>query len=306
MSESLASILESLYFPLRALSIKSDQTRYQYRLALRDFGRFLGHDPTPADLTNDNLTLWQAAMIGGDKARGIEKVATITVKERAGRIGTLWTWMAKRRMVDCFPTFEKPRPPETCPYALSPEQLRAFFASAGRERGLIDGIPAWLWCTSYFAFVFNTGERKTAALSVRVEWIDLASKACVVPPVVRKGGLKWGRYTLWDETIPLLQACMHVNPKRELMWPFSKCEGSYYTMYNRILRDAGLPVNRHSKTHCLRVSFATWTKVFGGDPTQALGHSDTGTFIKSYNDVRYTGQQQPKLFIPWQPAEERS
>jgi integrase len=306
MSESLFEILESLYFPLRALSIKAEHTRYQYRLALRDFGRFLGHDPTKSDLTDDNLTLWQAAMVKGDKARGLDKLEPITARERAGRVGALWNWLAKRRAVDRFPTFEKARARDVCPYALSPEQLRAFFASAGRERGLIDGIPAWLWCTSYFAFVFNTGERKTAALSVRIEWLDLASKACVVPPMVRKGGIKWGRYALWDETISLLSACINVDPQREMMWPFSKCEGSYYTMYNRILRDAGIPVNRHTKTHCLRVSFATWTKIFGGDPTEALGHSSSETFIRHYQDRTKTAAKQPKLFIPWKSEEERS
>jgi integrase len=291
---NLSEILENLYFPLRALSIKSDKTRYQYRLAVRDFGRFLGRIPIASDLTDDNLTLWEAAMLR-------DKLGAITVRERAGRVGALWNWMAKRRMVERFPTFEKPRPQEPCPFALNAEQLCAFFASAGRERGLIDGIPAHLWCRSYFAFVFNTGERKTAALSVQVPWIDLAGKTCCVPPGVRKGGLKWGRYQLWDETIPLLAACIAVDPKRELVWPWPKCEGSYYVMYNRILKDAGIPVNRHTKTHCLRVSFATWTKVFGGDPTQALGHSDTMTFMKHYNDSRYTGANQPKLPIPWRP-----
>lgn len=293
MTETLSSILESLYFPLRALSIKSEKTRYQYRLAVRDFGLFLGRIAMPSDLTDDNLTLWEAAMLS-------EKLGAITVRERAGRVGALWTWMAKRRMVECFPTFEKPRPQEPCPYALSPEQLRAFFSSAGRERGAIDGIPAHLWCRSYFAFVFNTGERKTAALAVQIQWLDLINKTCCIPPDVRKGGLKWGRYPLWDETIPLLEACIAIDPKRELVWPWPKCEGSYYVMYNRILRDAGIPVNRHTKTHCLRVSFATWTKVFGGDPSQALGHSSPDTFQKHYNDQKFTGSNQPKLFIPWQ------
>jgi len=56
MSDTLHSLCETLYFPLR-LKIK-EPTRYQYRVALRDYARFLGREPTTDDLDDDRFTLW--------------------------------------------------------------------------------------------------------------------------------------------------------------------------------------------------------------------------------------------------------
>lgn len=295
MNDTLLRIVEEIYFPLRAVRIASEDTRYQYRLAIRDFGKFLGRAPTAADLTDDTVSLWMAAMLRGDSQKGIRKLTPVTVRERAGRIGTLWEWMARRRMVDLFPAFDKPLAPEVSPFAMTGEQLRELFASAGRERGSICGIQACLWWQSFLLFILNSGERRSAALAIRCEWMDLKSKACLVPAGVRKGGLKAGRYCLWDKTVGMVGQCLAVNPQRELVWPWPKCEGAYYRTYDRILRDAGLPVTRHSKTHALRVTLGTWVKAFGGDPSAVLGHSDSATFEKHYNDRRITGAPPPDL-----------
>ena len=286
----LLGIAESLYFPLR-LTI-AEPTRKQYKIALRDFGTFLGHAATVADLDDDQITMWM-------RKRLDDGLAVVTVRERAGRVSTLWTWMAKRRMVDRFPTFTKPDAPETLPQALTEGELRRLFASARKERGMIGGIPADLWWLSFLAFVWNTSERKSAALAVKVEWLDLARGVCSIPPEVRKGGKKWAVYQLWPETLPLLAAALQIDPRREHVWPFPYCPGSYYTRYDRILRDAGLPVSRKTKTHCLRCSHATWRQVAGGDATRALGHSDPQTTQRFYIDRRQLPPDETRLFVPW-------
>lgn len=76
------------YFP-RRLAIRSDKTVRQYRFAVQDFGRFLGHEPTIADLTDDNLYGLAKLLI----CRGL---AAKTVNERVGRIKTLWDTPAAR------------------------------------------------------------------------------------------------------------------------------------------------------------------------------------------------------------------
>ena len=121
-----------------------------------------------------------------------------------------------------------------------------------------------------------------------------------IPPDVRKGGKKWAVYHLWPETLPLLAAVVAVDPRREHVWPFPYCQNSYYTRYDRILRDAGLPVSRKTKTHSLRCSHATWKAVAGGDATRALGHSDPQTTRKFYLDPRMMSPDEARLFIPWQ------
>lgn len=281
----------TLYFPLN-IKCRSADTRYQYDRAIRLFGRFLGRDARPDDLQDDLLTAWMSAMM----AQGM---ATVTVRETAGRVSALWTWLAKRGVISRFPTFAKPRVPETMPTALTESQIRSLFRSAAKERGAIGDIPADLWWTSFLAFIWTTAERKSAALAVKVAWIDFHAGCCTIPPDVRKGGQKWACYRLWPETLKLLADAINAKPQREQMWPHDFCHESYYTRYNRILRDAGIPVNRRTKTHALRCSHATYLELRGGDPTRQLGHSDSATTRRYYLDPKLTTKEQPQLFIPW-------
>lgn len=293
MNQHLWQICTDDYFPLRP-SIRSDDTRRQYRIAIESFGRQLGRMPGLPDLNDDSLTRWLTWLLDQQPPLSVN-----TVRERIGRVQTLWTWLAKRGVVPRFPTVLRPAPPDTLPQALTEEQLRRLFASAGKERGRVGGVPSGVWWRSFLGFVWNTSERKSAALSVRVEWLDLDRGLVTIPPDVRKGRRKWGVYPLWDELLPLLRECLGSTPPRELAWPWDRCAGSYYTTYNRILRDADIPVTRKTKTHGLRVSHATWLKVLGGDPSRQLMHSDPRTTNRSYIDPRHLPSEQPKLFVPW-------
>lgn len=291
--ESLIELCESLYFPLN-IRIQ-EATRYQYRLALNCYGRFLGRPATTADLADEPVTRWMSKRLQ-------EGLASITVRERAGRVQTLWTWLAKRRVVDQFPTFIKPEAAESHPCALSVAQLAALFRSAGKERGTVGGIPADLWWLSFLGFVWNTAERKTAALAVRPDWLLLDDPLCAkasIPPHVRKGRKKWGVYDLWPETVPMLREVIEAGRGSEVVWPFPYSPQSYYTRYNRILKDAGIPVNRKTKTHSLRVSHATWRTVAGGDATRQLMHSDPATTARHYIDRTKLPPDPTRLFIPW-------
>lgn len=281
----------SLYFPLN-LKCRSEHTRYQYLRAIRLFSAFLNRDATPDDLQDDSLTIWMSRLMS-------HGMAPVTVRETAGRISALWTWLAKRGIIQRFPTFSKPQVPDTLPTALTEEQIRALFRSASKERGIIGGIPADMWWTSFLAFVWTTAERKSAALAVKVAWIDFNAACCTIPPEARKGGRKWAVYKLWPETMALLAQALSAAPRREQMWPYDFCHESYYTRYNRILRDAGIPVNRRTKTHALRCSHATYLEMRGGDPSRQLGHTDSQTTRKYYLDPKFTDKEQPKLFIPW-------
>jgi integrase len=291
---SLMHVADAQYFPLN-VRCKSEKTRYAYRLSFRSFGRFLERTACLEDLTDDNVTRWV-------KWLEDQELATHTVREIAGRVQALWNFCAKRRLVEMFPTFQKPRPTDTMPRAMTEDQIRALFASAAKERGEIEGIPAGIWWRSFLAFVWVTAERKSAVLAVRIEWLDLDRQVCVIPPASRKGGVKWGIHALWPELVPVLKEAIDAKPGRELVWPFPFTEGSFYTRYNRILADAGIPVTRKTKTHGLRASHATYLKLAGGDPTQQLGHADALTTAKHYLDPTLCRVKQPQLFVPWQPA----
>lgn len=290
---TLLEICESEYFVLN-LKIRSPQTILQYRIALRCFARSLGREPTTEDLTDDSIALWMGRLL-----RQQPPLSVNTVRERINRVLALWTWLARRMVVRKWPTVIKPQAPEPLPTAMTQEQLRRLFHSASKERGVIAGVPADLWWHSFMAFVWNTSERKGAVLSARVAWFDFDRATCSIPPAVRKGGRKWGVYCLWPETVPLLRACLAAAPERDLMWPWPKCAGSYYTAWNRILKDAEIPVDRRHKTHGLRVSHATWKAAMGGDATRALGHSDPATTRRHYLDPTLMPPDPNPLFVPW-------
>lgn len=293
-SRPLWAICQSEYFPLN-LKIRSPKTRYQYWIALECYGRHLGRQPTADDLADDAVTLWMGHLLQRQPPLSVE-----TVRERVNRVLALWTWLAKRTVGMRWPTVVKPPSPDPLPIALTKEQLRRFFVSALKERGSIDGVPADVWCASYFGFIWSTAERKGAALATRIDWFDFERLTVRIPPASRKGGRKWGVYPLWPELVPLLRACIAADPSRELMWPWRKCERSYYTMYDRILRDASIPVDRKHKTHGLRVSHATWKAALGGDATRALMHSDPATTMRHYIDQSLMPADKVRLFVPWE------
>jgi integrase len=249
-----------------------------------------------SDLDDDALTAWMKSLIVENR------LSVMTIREKIGRVLSLWTFLAKRGIVPTFPTVTRPPAPEIIPTALSEAELKRLFDAAGDMGGRIAGVRARDWWQALFGFIWSSGERKGAALALRWEWVDEARRLIIVPPAVRKGRVKTGIYSLWPEVAELLYRIR--KPTRELVFPWEKCQGTYWNDYGKILRLAGLPDDSKHKTKSLRVSHATWLKVMGGDPTQALMHGDSATTIKHYLDPRMMPQEKRRLFVPWESQPE--
>lgn len=290
----LWQICETTYFP-RKLTLRSPNTRRQYRYACDDLSQHLRRPATLADLEDDLLTMWTAAMLDRQPP-----LSVYTVRERLGRILTLWTWLAKKGHVRWFPTIQRPEAPDPLPIAPREDELRRLFTSARKERGFIEGVPADLWWVSHLAFVWCTSERKTAALSVRVEWLDLERSMCVIPAAYRKGKRKHGIYPLWPSVVPLLRQVVTAHQPRELVWPWPYDPTTYYNHFRRIAVDAGWPDDRKHKLHSLRVGHATHLKIAGGDATAKLMHADVATTMRHYIDKSQLPQEPNMLFSPWE------
>lgn len=286
-------LCETLYFP-RKITLRSDKTKVQYKYAIEGFSKHLGHVATTADLDDDLLTMWMAVLLDSG-------LAVDTVREKAGRIISLWNWLARRGVVRTFPTLTKPPAPEPRPIAPREDDLRRLFRSASKERGFILGIPADIWWMSLFAFVFCTSERKGAALAVKPEWIDLDNAIVQIPAAVRKGRRKNACYHLWPEVVPLLREVLRPSPNRELVWPWPWHEGTFYNRLGRICLDAGWPDDHKHKIHSLRVAHATYRHIAGGDATRQLMHGESATTEKHYIDKSLLPPDGIMLFVPWQP-----
>lgn len=289
--DTLWELCQRLYFP-RKLTL-GPETRRQYGYALNDWGRVLGHTPALADLDDDNLLLWMRHLLDRRPA-----LSPWTINERVGRVKTLWTFLAKRALIRCFCTVPRLPCPEPTPRAWTREQLAALFAACDLEGGRIGPVPARLWWRARGGFHFGTGARKGEGDALRQEWCDLQAACIVVPPLFRKGRKKPGIYSMPPWLVESFAAIW--RPERTLVFPWDRGPACYWLRWNRILRNAGLPSGRKSKTQALRITHASWCKKLGGDATKALGHSDPSTTMRFYLDQRFDDPPEP-MFDPTEP-----
>jgi integrase len=286
------------YLP-QNLRSRSPETRRQYGFAVNDFAASLGREPTLADLTDDAL----AAMANHLLLTRERPVAPITANERVGRIKTFWRWAASRRKltgVEEFPTIGRVPVPEHVPKAWREDELVKLFNACRHTRGDIAGVPAWRWWVTLHGWLWCTAERIGATLALRIDHLRIDERVAVVPAEIRKGRRKPMVYPLWADLTEMLREILPPKvARREQVWPFPYHLVTFYNRYTRLLERAGLPTDRRSKPHAMRVSHASWLEISGGNPTKALGHSSPETTRKSYIDPTLAKQDESKLFRPW-------
>lgn len=287
LGSSLWSVCHDLYFKVR-VRLRSEKTRVQYRLALNNFEAALGRKPDLGDLSDDSLAVlchWLLA----------EGLSPHTVNERIGRIKALWNWIARRGLVATFPTLDRLPVDDKIPRAWTVEELRRLFDSCAAEQGRIAGVPAGAWWLGLHSWLWCTSERKGATFALAWSMVDLDGMTAVLPPAIRKGR-RARVYQLWPECCSMLRAIQ--LPRRELVFPWPMNDGTYYNHYSRILKRAGLPTGREFKTHCMRVSHASWRDASGGDAAKDLGHASPETTQRHYIDPRISKPESRPLFWP--------
>lgn len=263
------------------LRIRKEATRTHYYRSIAQFGEFLGHAPTISDLTNDNVAAWMNATIDAE-------LAEATANQRAKQIKALWTWAAKRRYVEQFPTVTNVAEPEGLPSAWSMEELEALLAACAKAPGWCEGHRWSTWITTLHDFILDSAERTGATFALRREWVDLRSRVVVIPAVVRKGSRKTGHYPIRQKTADGFRAMFQVSTDTGLVWdrPWSDLS-TFYARYRNIVTSAGLPwVPRKTGLKKLRITVATMIAAKHGSALAAdkLMHSSTSTTTNSYID----------------------
>jgi len=277
------------YFP-KNTRIRSPKTRHQYRMALCDFKEVLGHEPTTADLEDDNIAMLINRLL--DK-----KVARKTTNERRCRIHALWNWMAKRRLVAMFPTTPRIPVPRRIPKAYTLEELARLFASCREEVGLIaEGIQAADFWTALHGVLWDTAGRIGEILALRWEWLDESTGLLAIEAEVRKGQDQDMLHPLGKDTLAVLARMKPAGYERIFHWPYD--EGSLYKIYNRILKRAQLSTDRKSKFHKMRKSVASHLQQAGIDACTALGHSSPEVTRQHYLDPRIVVTRKPIDVLP--------
>lgn len=296
--QSLRTVVFEFYLPSN-IAVRDPQTRRNYARACDDLAEFLGREPTLGDLTDETLSRFLIYLLDGSR-RKRGRLAETTANERFGRIRAFWTWAARKRWVDQFPTCRCVTEPEKIPRAWREDELVKLFNACRRQRGDIGGVPAWRWWFTLHGFWWNTSERIGASLQLRVSDLRLDDGLAVVPAMIRKGKVQPRIYPLWADLVAMLRMILPPHaPARELVWPWPKHPSTLYYHYGKLLRMAGLPDDREAKPHCMRVSHASWRQCIGEDATTALGHRDPATTRRHYLDPTLLKQDETKLFRPW-------
>lgn len=285
----LSDVLEKRYFMLNT-KIRDEHTRQQYRFALANFAEAVGHAPQLADLCDDNVAIMMRQLLD-------RQLAPRTINGRRDRIHALWTWLAKRGYIAEWPTTPPVDEPLRTPRAWTEKQIHALFNAASLERGTKKGIPKWQWWTLLLSLLWDSGERVTAIMGAKWEHLDMEGRWLHLPAELRKGRKRDMIYKLSPETVAQLRMMQRRSP--EYLLPPIYNRGYLWQAYERLLKEAGLPVNRGSKFHRIRKSVASHFEAAGGDAQKLLGHS-TRAITDAYLDpsICVPPQAVDRLFRP--------
>lgn len=292
-TELLSTICETYYFP-RNLEIRSPDTKRQYAFALNDFGRALGRPPRLSDLNDESITVLLTHLR--------DRMAPRTANERAGRLFALWRFLADHGQIKTRPISQSLHVPRKTPWAWTDDELVRLMNECRRVPGFVGDVPAGWWWVSLHRVLWCSGERISALLGCRWEW--LSEEWLTIPAETRKGQTEDRTYRLDPETVESLEIIR--RPKRDLIWPWHLHRAEVWKHYKRLRQRAGLASDRRSSFHRMRRSVASHFEAAGGNATELLGHSDRRLTKASYLDPRFakTPQALDKL-KPLAPGDRR-
>ncbi|MGA0207552.1 MAG: tyrosine-type recombinase/integrase [Ilumatobacteraceae bacterium] len=267
---TLAEILSDLYVPLRGIS---PRTQVLYGYTLEAWGRQIGRQPTLDDLDEISVARFLAA-------RAREKSPATVAKDRA-QIVALWSFCAKRGLVSVWPDVRRINVPERVPEAWTADEFRRLLAAASLETVTIAGIQADKYWRALLLVCYDTAERITGVMGLR--WADVGGADVIFRAEVRKGGRRDICRPIGQSTVSALSAIR--EPRRDLVFPWDRCQAYLWGRMGIILRRAGLPDNRRSKFHRIRRTTASFYAAAGHSATDLLDHSSPAV-TRRYLDPR--------------------
>lgn len=260
--------------------IRSHATKDHYLRSIRQFEESLGGGvATVEDLTDDNLARFMLKTVDAD---GLSEV---TANQRVKQLRALWTWAAKRRIVEQFPTVQNLREPQRLPTAWTMTQLHQLFEACKVVPGWVAQHRARTWWSALHWWLFDTGERITATLALERRWVDLEQGVAKVPAAARKGGCKAMVYRLRKETCELFAKMLAAESDTGLVFD-SHWSGrsSLYKAYRRVVESADLPWEpRYCGFHKMRATVLTMIEAHGGN-AQAFARHTTRAVTEAYLD----------------------
>jgi len=288
---TLFEILETQFFRLN-MKVRDEKTRKHYRIAFRDFDRFVGRPATIGDLNDDNV----AGCVLNALNRGR---APRTANDRRHRLHAFWRWCAGRGLLTTWPTTAALVEPDPEPRAWSQEQLRRLVATAAILQGRDKGIAIRDWWLGFLLVCWDSGARTGEMFAIRWEWLDFASGVMRVPAASRKGKKKAATYWLKSHTLDVLS---RFRRPEGVIFPTAKTPSSFYHRWKHLLQKAGLPTGRSEGPQKMRRSYATWIEAAGGSASLALGHGSDVVTRRAYLDRSILDKPQNAVLFELRPG----
>ena len=278
---TLLDFFTQFYLPLR-LRGRSENTVRLYHCTIRSFAKFLERTPRLENL--DDLTI--ARFLA---ARAAKRSAFTAEKERT-QLLSLARFAFERRLIDVMPCVPPAPLPERIPTAWTVKQLRSLTAACEKQTGMVGGLPAGLFWQALVAVCWESAERISAILSLRV--CDYHEGRILVLAEYRKGRKRDKLYRLTPATCALLDQCAQGRRGSDLIFKWDRQKPLLWYWFGKIVSQASLDGGRRAKFHQLRRSAATHYAAGGGDATALLDHSSPRV-TRAYLDPRFvqTGPQ---------------
>jgi len=268
----LRDVLRDIYAPLKMIS---GRTLALYEFTLDAFGRFLGHEPTIADL--EKLTV---ARFLADRVR--QRAAATASKDRS-QLRAIWEFLARHQMTDSWPAIPLIKVPDRIPECWLTDEFVRLLSSAALERTCYEEIPAALWWRALLLLAYDTGERCHALISI--QWGDVRGGCVLFRAENRKGSRRDILRELSPATQAALEAIRGARKPGDQVFPWPRSRSYLWKRLEIILSRAGLPAKRRDKFHKIRKTTASYYEASGNSAQRLLDHADPAT-TRKYLDPR--------------------
>lgn len=263
------------FFLARNPRIRDPRTISHYRSTMGMFSRFLERRATLDDLDEESVVLFMAWIVKNGNS-------PVSANHRRKNLVAMWGWLARRKIIDRWPSVPKLPEPQRVPRAWTRDQLERLVDACRRTTGSINGYaPASDYWLAWHGVAWDTGARTGEMLALCWRWLDHENGILHVPAEARKGKRKDAIYRLMPDTLEIV---LRLNLGHERIFYGIGHSSAFWKRYERLLLLAGLPTDRSSKPQKMRRTHATWLKISGGDPTASLGHSSDAVTRASYLD----------------------
>lgn len=272
----LKDFLWKTYVPAR-LNL-SDRAAKQIGYAISSFGKSLGRAAKIEDLTEGNVNNWTR--------QRLESNSRVTVSRQRSSLLTIWRFAARKKLVGPPPDFESIRLPRKIPRAWTLTEVESILRRCRKLPGRIPhtDIRASDWWTSLHLFLYDTGTRLSATLSIRSTDMAVFQNCCLLRADDAK---TWLEQVVHFSSQTAEAISKIVDLSREHVWPWSLCRRTLFSHYKRILEDANVDAGKYVGFHRMRRTNATQLVAAAGweAASRGLGHTSVN-MTKKYVDLR--------------------